>query len=119
MRFKASGNSMRPWIQAGDLITLAPAEATRLKRGQVIAFETTAGMLTIHRLVALRAEAAGLVLVTRGDANMANDPAFGPDRVVGRVIEVRLAGYRVPVNSPVCWGLSALRRVVRLGVARK
>lgn len=118
VRLKANGDSMRPCIRDGDIITLGPAKAARLKRGHVIAFENAAGTLTIHRLAAIRAEAAGLVFVTHGDANGKSDPPFGANRVAGRVLEVRRNNHRVRVNSPVCGWLAACRRMA-LAVRRR
>jgi signal peptidase I len=112
VRLKARGNSMQPWIRNGDMITLGPADPARLKRGDVIAFETAAGRLTIHRLVDVRAGEAGLTLVTRGDARAANDPPFGVGGIVGRVIEVWRGGQRVRVNGPAYLWRAAFRRRV-------
>jgi len=113
VRLKARGNSMHPWIRAGDLITVGPADPAQLKRGDVIVFESAAGRLIIHRLVAVRAGEAGLTLVTRGDAGAANDPPFGVGRIVGRVIEVWRGGQRVQVNgSAYLWRAAFRRRVM-------
>ena len=115
VRLKASGHSMRPWIRDGDLVTLGPTDPARLKRGDVIAFTSAAGSLTIHRLVAVRMEAGGLTFVARGDARSVSDPPFGVNRMVGRVIEVRRDGRRVRVNGRVClWGAALRRRVMAL-----
>lgn len=112
VRLKASGNSMQPWIRDGDMITLGPADPVRLKRGDVIAFETAAGTLTIHRLVAVRDGAVGLTFVAQGDARAASDPPFGVGRLVGRVIEVWRGGHRVRVNGPAYLWRAAFRRRV-------
>jgi len=110
VRLKARGHSMQPWIRAGDLITVAPSDPAQLKRGDVIVFESAAGRLIIHRLVAVRAGEAGLTFVTRGDAGAANDPPFGVGRIVGRVIEVWRGGRRVRANGPAYLWRAAFRR---------
>jgi hypothetical protein len=36
VRFQASGISMQPWIQDGDLLEIAPAKTLKVRRGDVV-----------------------------------------------------------------------------------
>jgi signal peptidase I len=118
VRCKAAGASMFPAIRDGDLVTLSPVDPERLKPGQVIAFETSSGTLTIHRLVVTRSHDGHLTFVTRGDARLGNDAPFGADRLVGQVVEVRRDGRQVAVAGPACLWLARLRLRIRAKLTR-
>jgi len=113
VRCQAAGASMLPSIRDGDLVTLSPVDPQRLKPGQVIAFETTAGMLAIHRLVATHSESGRLTFVTRRDARLGNDASFGVDRLIGQVVDLQRDGRHVPVKRPARLWLTRLRLRLR------
>jgi len=94
-RFRARGMSMDPFIRDGDVITIVPRGARRLRAGDVIACcHPRGGHLIVHRVVA-NAQ-AGIVL--RGDANDAIDGVIAGDDVLGVVSVVRRGDRRVVIG---------------------
>ncbi len=67
--------SMAPALPAGALIVLAPIDSSEVGVGNVIAFEQPGkpGRIVTHRVVRIESSSTGRVLVTRGDANNAED----------------------------------------------
>jgi signal peptidase I len=54
IRFKARGWSMTPFIQDGDVITVAPIKLRKPSVGEVVAFiRPESGNLVVHRVVAM------------------------------------------------------------------
>lgn len=93
-----TGGSMRPLIQAGDIVVTRPVSEGALVPGAVITFEdpTRPGSLVTHRVVEVTT--TGL-LRTRGDDNATDDSALvAPDSVRGRAV------LRVPrLGMPLLW----------------
>ncbi len=100
VRFRATGESMRPSIRDGDLITVAPARPEELTIGDIV-LSRVGEKLTAHRLV----ELAGVDpppgrthgscrLICRGDAAGAPDPPLEPSQVLGKVVAVEAAWGR-------------------------
>ncbi|WP_187976068.1 signal peptidase I [Mycetocola sp. JXN-3] len=84
--------SMQPTIRPGDIVVSAPVEASQLSVGDVVTFQPISNDPTLitHRIRSMSAGDSGVRLVTRGDANGADDPEIGADQVRGRVL------YTVP-----------------------
>jgi signal peptidase I len=63
--------SMRPAIQAGDLVVTHPQPAMRIRVGDIVSFDDPAlhRKLVTHRVVLIRAAGPRIEFVTRGDAN--------------------------------------------------
>ncbi len=105
-RFTALGYSMSPFIQDGDIITLAPLANQPLSLGEVVAYSMPGrNTLVVHRVLAKSA----LSCLIQGD----NHPS-GPDgeipfsNLIGRVIHVERQGRRDRV------GLGPERRLIAL-----
>lgn len=86
--------SMRPTIQPGDLVVSRRVDANDLRIGDVITFQPVNGdpTLVTHRVIDLTRNAQGetVSVLTRGDANGADDAPLVPDQVMGRM------AYRIP-----------------------
>lgn len=81
--------SMEPTIRPGDLVAIRPTPVEQLHVGDVITFQPRPGDPTLitHRIVRIQLGAAtGTVVVTRGDANGADDPPIIPAQVKGKVV---------------------------------
>ncbi|MGH9743195.1 MAG: hypothetical protein ACRD51_12700, partial [Candidatus Acidiferrum sp.] len=83
VRFRANGLSMRPNILDNDAVTVAPAGAEELRRGDVALTHNEDGF-RVHRVS--HTDAAGIRVTTRGDAGLENDPVA--KAVFGRVIDI-------------------------------
>ena len=103
-----AGTSMGWSIPDGARVRVVAAD--RPRSGQVWAFCAPEGAIVVHR--ARRVGRDGTVF--QGDACVAADPPAAADRLVGRVIEVSVAG------GTLRWGrwAGALQRVPRAAVAR-
>jgi signal peptidase len=80
--------SMRPTIEPGDLVVIAPVSPEDLRPGMIVAYVGYDDSLVVHRLIEVRETPGGMVIVTRGDANPAPDPPFPASRLAGRVAAV-------------------------------
>jgi signal peptidase I len=91
-------DSMAPSVRAGDIVVAMPVADPAASLGHVILVDDPdhAGRLRLHRLVGVTADGS---LITRGDANAADDSSpIAPDEVHG------LAVIRVPaLGMPFVW----------------
>jgi uncharacterized repeat protein (TIGR01451 family) len=83
VRFRAHGRSMQPNVRDGDVVEIAPLPEKDLRRGDIV-LTRSGEKLLVHRAVAVDVS-SGLVL-TRGDAGLANDPPA--EAVLGKVISI-------------------------------
>ncbi len=82
VRFRAEGQSMRPFIHAGDGVVVAPAPPTAaLRPGEVLLYERMSGTLRLHRLQ--RIARGDPLLLLRGDAPGQSMERVHPDQVLG------------------------------------
>jgi signal peptidase len=88
------GSSMTPSLKAGDLVFLAPAHPSTLKKGDIIAVRVptparvTYGMAAnvVRRIVRVEHRSQGLLFVTRADHSSGNDVFTTPSHnIVGRL----------------------------------
>jgi Peptidase S24-like len=113
-RFRARGWSMAPFIQDGDVITVAPLRKTPAGIGEVVAFvRPGSGNLVVHRVVARK----GDNLHIQGDGLTGQtDGMISPDNLLGRVTHIERNGRRVwlglgPERYLVAW-LSRARLLI-------
>lgn len=105
-QFRAHGASMAPFIRDGDLLTVAPVDATLLKIGDVALVRTRWDRLKAHRVVSKTVQGGVLLLETRGDARLSPDRPVPGDRVLGRVVRAQ-RGRRVYRLDGGVWHLAA------------
>jgi signal peptidase len=80
--------SMRPTFPIGSLLVVEPRDASEVQAGMAMTFEDPLrpGRLVTHRVTGVLDRPGGRMFTTRGDANVADDPAPVPARSVrGRV----------------------------------
>lgn len=85
--------SMSPNINAGDKIFSKPVDVNTLKVGDVITYlpndKRTGGVPIVHRVKNLVRDDGRLVaIITKGDANPAQDAPVLPEQVTGKIISV-------------------------------
>jgi hypothetical protein len=90
-RFSASGQSMRPTILDGDILTVEPVAAAETRRGQILLVRSD-GKLRAHRVVTTHP-----VLITRGDAGLENDPPV--EAVLGQVTALQRGSKTVSLQG--------------------
>jgi signal peptidase I len=87
VRFTAEGTSMHPTIRDGELVTITPAAAGDVVRGDVVLYQCRRRMLA-HRLIAVSACGAERRFHFRGDARAEADAPVGADALLGKVASV-------------------------------
>ena len=87
LRIKARGGSMTPFVRDGDVALVTPAAAGHVSIGDVICYETPAGTLLLHRLIARDRDR----LVAKGDA-LAFAEILDRTRLLGKVVAVERHG---------------------------
>ena len=93
VRLTVRGDCMRPVLEPGREVTVAGS--ARYLPGDVVAFDSGAGSLVVHRVIGYRWRQGRLVLQTRADASGTLDSPVDPQRVIGRVVEPRVPASRL------------------------
>jgi signal peptidase I len=105
VRFRAKGSSMHPTIREGEAITVAPAEPSAVRRGDVILYRFARGVIA-HRVAGIERGPDGtLVFVPRGDASQSGDEPVEQLAILGRVVAVERGGRTL---NPASSGARAL-----------
>ena len=115
VRFEARGTSMEPFVQDGDIVTVAPLTASRPKPGDIAAFvHPGAGGVRLHRVVKVE---AGRYLL-KGDNALDADGALTRDMILGLVVRLERRGRTRSVGPSLAaavWArLSRAAFVVRI-----
>ncbi len=115
LRFRACGNSMRPFIRDGDLLLVRPGLETR--PGDVVLCRAGNGQLLAHRVVRVHQQSHPCSMVLQGDACPWPDGLVPLDNVLGRVVAVERGPWRARLDAGLLrwlgrlWiGASPLRR---------
>ena len=111
-RFRVTGSSMHPAIRSGDIVTVHPCPAGRIRKGQVICFRHETEM-RLHRIVAARGDSEGLFYLARGDALNEFTEKVRPQNILGLAVAVERNGTTVNFNPPFRRIFSAVRRLLR------
>jgi len=85
-----TGSSMWPFLQSGDIVTLAPASLEEVRPGDVVAFVRSNRRLVIHRVVGTSRDGA----LTRGDAVGRSTETVAEADLIARAIRVDRDGHR-------------------------
>lgn len=99
VRFAVTGSSMRPSLEDGDRVTLAPVNPETLKIGDLVLFRRQDESLVLHRLVK-RKGGPQPTLIFKGDAVAELDEPVGPDQVLATVIKIERLGQEVYRQGP-------------------
>jgi len=121
VRFRASGASMQPTIEDGELITVAPVAPESVKRGDILLYQTESG-IHAHRVVGRVKGTVPLLqgdcpldrYLLRGDASVSCDAPVQLEQVIGRVVAVQRGGRSLALDSR----LTNLLRLARLRIAK-
>ncbi len=85
--FVIYGSSMKPILNAGDIVVTRPVNPTSLLVGDVIRFHQ-GSIEVVHRIITIRESQSDLVFITRGDNNNTNDSPVRMSEVHGKVVWV-------------------------------
>lgn len=84
LKFSAPGKSMFPFVQSGDIITIAPVTEI-IEYGDIVAAITDTHRIIIHRVVGQR---SGQFLL-KGDNSIHDDGYFYRNNIIGKLVEIQ------------------------------
>jgi signal peptidase I len=87
-RFKAHGNSMRPFIYNGETIELTAVDPDQLLQGDIVLCWREKDHLLLHRVVQVQKTTSGRKFLIQGDASCWPDGAVPPENVLGKATTV-------------------------------
>lgn len=97
----AQGWSMTPFLKPGDRLVIRALPASRLRIGDIVAYDDPDhGSLICHRLVKKHMAAEGIRLHTQGDASPTFSGPISGHHVRGKVIALYREGQVVVLASP-------------------
>lgn len=97
--FRAPGNSMRPTIFDGEMITVRPVSPSDIKPGDIILYRYP-GSIVAHRVVRIEKRDSDVPrFILRGDALGAPGEAVEVDQVLGKVVSVERGGRSIDLYS--------------------
>jgi signal peptidase len=82
----AYGTSMFPLIKKGNICRFASCEKTRIKKGDVLLFQTQHGNLVAHRFVESINQEKYLF---KGDTNLGKDEPVSYEKIIGKLVLIR------------------------------
>ncbi len=118
LRFTASGSSMHPFIQDGDLLEVAPLSTKRVSLGDVLLVESAAGRLLAHRVVKIRRLDGTSQFLVKSDASRAADGWFQAPSILGRVDKLEHEGKSINLASAAQRGRAVLWVIINPWIVR-
>lgn len=100
IRFRARGQSMRPFVHNGDVLEVQPLCESLIKRGDIVLYASDDHPV-VHRVVATREKDCQVYIITQGDASSFPDSETSLNQIYGRVIWVERNGRRMSTDSIV------------------
>lgn len=93
LRFRARGESMRPFIRHNDILIVISEKSARLNRGDVILHVQPSGAVLAHRIIFTKQNGAGTpTYITKGDSLDYFDFPIKRDNIIGKVIALERGG---------------------------
>lgn len=97
-RFKATGKSMRPFIEDGDTIKITPIGNKKLKKGQV-AFYSNDYHLLAHRVHTIKSSNDNTIYIIRGDSLFLDIEYINHGTILGIAVEAERNGKKIRLNT--------------------
>jgi len=116
VRFQAPGRSMTPTIREDETITVDPASASTVRKGDIILYSNKTGVIA-HRVVHIEKNDYSLPphsFILRGDASITDDKPVAPGQVLGKVVSVERGGQSIAL----CGMKAKTKRIARLSASR-
>ena len=110
VQLRASGCSMLPAIEPGDLLDVEYSAPDRVQVGDIILYDA-GGRLLAHRVVTKIVDRETVRLVARGDSHWWADPSIDASKVIGRVVGIS--------RDPSAGGAGSAARRVWRGLRRR
>lgn len=98
VRFRAGGRSMTPTVRDGEYLIVAPVDAARVGRGDIVFCQTRRGPVA-HRICRIQAAADNSKqYVLYGDASLESDLPVAAHQLRGRVVGVERGGKQMSLR---------------------
>jgi hypothetical protein len=91
VQIRVSGSSMRPFLQGGETVELAPVSTVSLSRGDLLLHLNPTNSPLLHRLIRQRKQNGQIYLQSRGDNCAAFDAFVPAESIIARVETVFIA----------------------------
>jgi signal peptidase len=100
----ASGYSMFPFLRKGDLLTVEPVSMDKIKRGDVVVFESEEKWIA-HRVIRIMSHINEIQFLLRGDTNLHFDEEVNHKNYIGRIkyFERKNKSKNIDNYSRVLW----------------
>lgn len=86
LRVRVTGESMKPFLRGGEIVTIKKEAPHGLRKGDLIFFKNGHGPPLLHRLIQRRESPDGkFTFLTKGDALIALDKPVPYHRILGKV----------------------------------
>jgi signal peptidase I len=90
---------MNPTIKEGETITIKPAAASAVSKGDIILYSFERGFIAHRVLRILRRKGDAPCFIMRGDASGSSDCPVSAQQVLGKVISVERSGRSIDLYS--------------------
>lgn len=107
LRFRAQGESMRPFIRDGDILEITPVNAKEIRLGDVIFYHVNGRRTIAHRVIKKLTQSDKPVFVVKGDSNTGEGEKVYLEQILGKVRVIERKGRKIPFN----YGLNRLAYV--------
>lgn len=94
----ASGYSMFPFLRKGDILTVEPIPMNKIKRGDVVVFESEEKWIA-HRVIKVDCVEGNIQITTRGDARVSCDPVINKPNYIGLVSTIERDFKKISLYS--------------------
>ena len=98
LSFRIISNSMSPLIEVGDVVRVSRAEASRVRIGDVVAFQD-GQKVVVHRIIGRSWSKQQLIFRHRGDGG-AVSRKIPAKNLIGRVSAVKKRGIEISLDAP-------------------
>jgi translation initiation factor IF-1 len=89
LRVRVSGNSMRPFLKDGDVVTIRKTPLAALKKGDILFCRCDNDVLILHRLLKTQNDGSapdGMLFYIKGDALDRMDSPVAAGQCLGKVV---------------------------------
>jgi len=101
LRFRARGDSMRPFLWNGDVLDVEAVPLGTIRNGDIVLCRPDQGGLLTHRVIRIFLDDGQQKLVIQGDALPRPDSTIALQQVLGRVVRVNHNGIRYSIDHPL------------------
>jgi signal peptidase I len=120
LRIRVTGNSMTPFLQGGEILTIKKVPYKTLRKGDMIFFKSPDGFPVMHRIIAKKQqEDDTYIFTTKGDAVSTIDELVRENNILGKVCRIERTGSErkrkhVDMEMPVWKGINFSLALVSL-----